>query len=488
MNYKLRTLKTKSGKYEVQVICYHRRKTIVANHLGTANDEGGAKHLVEDGKRWIQEQSETYGLWSSERDGGFLENYEYLGFKYFYACEFLEKILSKFKITKYFNNLFLDLVIARILEPQSKKGSLEFLEEFANRFHSLDSMYKQITQYDGTKKESVEKEIIAIAKSEFGFDFSFVLYDVTTLYFESFEEYEFQCPGFSKDHKANQPQVVVGLLVTKEGFPLSYQVWKGNTFEGHTFIPTLKAFKILHKIEKLTVVADSAMLSKINFNTLKEEGLNYIVGARLGNLKQEVLEKILKDFKSENGFSKKVGDLIVDFSYNRYLKDLSDLEKQKKRAEKYLGELSFRTPKLKYLKTELLNNTLNQELIDKHKKLLGLKGYYTDLNLSNAEIINYYHNLYKVEHAWRIAKSDLQTRPIYHHKGESIRNHLLICFVALSVSVYLEIKNQMSLAQIIDHLKSITDATIKNNLNGNVFYKRVKLSPLMEQIERVSYG
>lgn len=487
MNYKIRTSKTGSGKIEVQIVYYKNRKTIVVKHFGSGQTEQAIHNLKEDARKWIIQESNNYGLFSKNEDRIFLENYTYLGHKYLYAYEFLEKIFKKFKFDKYLNTLFKDLVISRILEPNSKRESLNFLSDFMDKNHSLDSLYKQIAKYDEKRKQNLESQIMEIAKKEFCFDFSFVLYDVTTLYFESFENYEFQKPGFSKDHKANQPQVVVGLVVTKDGLPLSYQIWKGNTFEGHTFIPVLKAFKTLHRIEKLTVVADSAMLSKINFRILKEEGLNYIVGARLGNLKQDVLEKVLEDFKMQDNYSKRVDDLVVDYSSGRYFKDLSELEKQKKKAESYLGELSFRTPKLKYLKTEFLNNSLNQELIDKHKKLLGLKGYYTDLNLPNTEIINYYHNLYKVEHAWRIAKSDLQTRPIYHHKEESIRNHLLICFAALTISVYLELKNKISIAQIISNLKSITDAKIQNKLNGNEFYRRVDLTGTVLGMEKVSY-
>lgn len=487
MKYKIRTSKTGSGKTEVQVIYYKNRKTIVARHFGSGRTEEDIQYLKKDAESWIIQESNIYGLFSKNEDRIFLQNYQYLGFKYFYAYEFLEKVFHKFKFDKYLNILFKDLVIARILEPNSKRESLHFLNEFMDKDHSLDSLYKQIVKYSGGKKQNLETEIMEIAKAEFSFDFSFVLYDVTTLYFESFKDYEFQKPGFSKDHKANQPQVVVGLIVTKEGLPLSYQIWKGNTFEGHTFIPILKVFKRLHKIEKLTVVADSAMLSKINFRTLKEEGLNYIVGARLGNLKQDILEKVLEDFKMQDNYSKRVEDLIVDYSSARYFKDLSDLEKQKKKALKYLGELSFRTPKLKYLKTKLLNNTLNQDLIDKHTRLLGLKGYYTDLDLPNTEIITYYHNLYKVEHAFRIAKSDLQTRPIYHHKEESIKNHLLICFIALTISVYLELKNKISILQIIKNLKSITDAKIQNKLNSNAFYQRVDLNEAVLEMEKLSY-
>lgn len=487
MDYKIRTSKTGSGKTEVQIVYYHKRKTIVAKHFGSGKTETEIQDLKENAKKWIEKESNTYGLFNSNEDNVFLKNYNYLGFKYFYAYEFLEKIFQKFNFHKSLNGLFKDLIISRILEPNSKRESLNFLNEFMDKEHSLDSLYKQIVKYDESKKQNLEKQIMEIVKAEFGFDFSFVLYDVTTLYFESFDNYEFQKSGYSKDHKANQPQVVVGLVVTKEGLPLSYQVWKGNTFEGNTFIPILKAFKNLHKIEKLTVVADSAMLSKINLKALKEEGLNYIVGARLGNLKQDILEKVLKDFKMQNNYSIRVDDLIVDYSSTRYFKDLSDLEKQKKKAEKYLGELSFRTPKLKYLKTELFNNSLNQELIDKHKKLLGLKGYYSDLNLPNTEIINYYHNLYKVEHAWRIAKSDLETRPIYHHKEESIRNHLLICFLALTISVYLELKNKISITQIISNLKSITDVKIQNKLNGNIHYQRISLTETVLEMEKMSY-
>jgi len=487
MGYKIRTSKTGSGKTEVQIVHYHKRKTIVVKHFGSGKTEMEVQQLKEVAEKWIEEELNTYGLFNINEDNTFIEKYQYLGFKYFYAYEFLENIFHKFNFHESLNELFKDLVISRILEPNSKRESLNFLNEFMDKDHSLDSLYKQIVKYDENKKQDLEKQIVEVAKEEFGFDFSFVLYDVTTLYFESFEDYEFQKSGYSKDHKANQPQVVVGLVVTKEGLPLSYQVWKGNTFEGNTFIPILKAFKNLHRIEKLTVVADSAMLSKINFKVLKEEGLNYIVGARLGNLKQDTLEKVLKDLKMQDSYSTRVDELIVDYSSARYIKDLSDLEKQKKRAEKYLGELSFRTPKLKYLKTEFLNNSLNQELIDKHRKLLGLKGYYSDLNLSNKEIINYYHNLYKVEHAWRIAKSDLETRPIYHHKEESIKNHLLICFIALTISVYLELKNKTSITQIISNLKSITDAKIQNKLNGNIHYQRIELTTAVLEMEKMSY-
>ena len=243
MGYKIRTSKTGSGKTEVQIVYYHKRKTIVAKHFGSGKTETEIQTLKESAEKWIEEELNTYGLFNINEDNTFIEKYQYLGFKYFYAYEFLENIFHKFNFHKSLNELFKDLIISRILEPNSKRESLNFLNEFIDKEHSLDSLYKQIVKYDENKKQNLEKQIVEMAKEEFGFDFSFVLYDVTTLYFESFEDYEFQKSGYSKDHKANQPQVVVGLVVTREGLPLSYQVWKGNTFEGNTFIPILKAFK-----------------------------------------------------------------------------------------------------------------------------------------------------------------------------------------------------------------------------------------------------
>lgn len=487
MNYKIRMCKTKKGMREVQIIYFHKRKTIVAKHLGTAKEVDDVEHLREDGQRWIENEMNNYGLFSQNKDEDNLSKYEYLGFKYFYAYEFLSKIFEKFNFHKYLSKHFKDLIIARILEPSSKKASVEFLSEFLNIDHSLEYIYQKLSVYKDSIKNQLEKEIIQIAKQEFKFNFNFVLYDVTTLYFEAFEEDEFRKNGFSKEHKNGQPQVVVGLIVTPDGFPLSYEVFKGNTFEGNTFLPILKAFKELHQVDNFTIVADSAMFAKINFDTLKENNLNYIVGSKLSNLKKDIFKEIISKMKQEDGFSVRVKDLIVDYSLKRHYKDEKDLKKQVEKANKYVNSETLQNPRIKYLKTENLKNSLNQDLIDKNTKLFGLKGYTSNLTLPNQEIIKYYHNLYKVEHAWRIAKSDLEARPIYHFKENSIRNHILICYLSLTISVYLELKNHLSIDQIVHSLKSITSAKLQNTENGNVIYKRVPIGKSIKEMERVSY-
>ena len=244
-------------------------------------------------------------------------------------------------------------------------------------------------------------------------------------------------------------------------------------------------------IKTLTIVADSAMLSKINLASLVENNLNYIVGARLASLSRSTLDSVLVKIENVNKGSIRLDNLIVDYSSKRYTKDKKDLDKAIARAEKYLRaqtlQSPLQSPRIKFLKTENLKNSLNQDLIDKHTKLCGLKGYSTNLDLPNDEVIGYYHNLYKVEHAWRIAKSDLEARPIYHYKESSIKNHIMICFCALAMSLYLELKNGVSTARVVHMLKKITDGKIYNKITGKTFFERVDISDAVKKLEKMSY-
>lgn len=482
----MRTTKTSSGKTAVQIICYARRKTNVIKHIGSADTEDELKILKEQAKIWIEDETAKNGLFKEEDN--FHKFYQYLGFTYSYAYEFLERIYHKFNFHDHLSELFKDLIIARILKPGSKKDTLEFLGTFLNKQHSENILYKVITKHDAKLKEALEKEIVCRAQKDFGFDFSFVLYDVTTLYFESFKSDEFKLPGFSKDHKHNQPQIVIGLIVTKEGFPISYEIYKGNTFEGSTFLPGILDFKKRHNIASLTVVADSAMLSKQNLDKLLESGLNYIISSRLANLKGSLIGQIDTQLKRTDGESIRIDNLIVDYSRKRYAKDKRELDKQVEKAKTYLNTETKKIANIKYLKNDKVKQQLNQELIDKNTKLLGLKGYVTNLiKESNQGIINFYHNLVKIEHAFRIAKSDLEARPIYHHKEESIKNHILICFLALAISVYLELKNRRSIESIIEELKSITDAKILNKGTNKIIFDRIRDCGKVKELENLSY-
>jgi transposase len=182
-----------------------------------------------------------------------------------------------------------------------------------------------------------------------------LFYDVTTLYFETFDDDDLRKQGFSKDNKSQQPQILVALMVTKEGFPITYDIFSGNTFEGNTIIPSVKSFIEKHKVKHFTVIADAAMISSDNVSALKENNVHYIVGARLGNLSDELINKIDNQVPREDGKSIRIktpnGDLICSYSSTRYRKDKYEMDKQIEKA-KLVVEKPSKDKKTKFTKKD----------------------------------------------------------------------------------------------------------------------------------------
>ena len=112
---------------------------------------------------------------------------------------------------------------------------------------------------------------------------SIVFYDVTTLYFEAEQEDELRKTGFSKDGKHQQPQIVLGLLVSTGGYPLAYEIFEGKKFEGHTMLPVIEAFKAKYKLQAMIVIADAGLMSNDNITELQNKHYQYIIGARIKN-------------------------------------------------------------------------------------------------------------------------------------------------------------------------------------------------------------
>ncbi len=385
------------------------------------------------------------------------------------------------------NKLLNDLVTIRIIEPASKLRSLEHIENYFNIKHRRQTLYDTLHALVRLKAK-IEELTINFAIKEFDFDFAIVFYDVTTLYFETFKADDFRKSGFSKDNKPNQPQILLAMVVNKEGFPLAYEIFPGNTFEGHTLIPIIKDFKKKHKIKDLTVIADAAMISTENIEELctasygKAAKIDYIVGARLGNLTESLLNSIDKELPRTDlaniRLSTNLGYLICDFSKKRFAKDKFEMEKQIAKAKEILQHPG-KAKKIKFIKTTESKSQLNKGLINKTNILLGIKGYYTNLDektIDNKLVIERYHQLYKIEQAFRISKHDLKTRPIFHFKEDPIRVHVLICFMALAVSKYIEIKTNMSIQVFLSECKKITDAKLLNKINNQIILKRVPLS------------
>lgn len=487
--YHIRTTKTASGAIAVQVVKYVNRKKIIVAHIGSARDKNELASLKSAAASWIEKTAGQPPLFKSFPSSHLisLDKCQYLGFRYGLVYETLQKLFTIFKFHLLKAPFLVDLVAARIIEPGSKLQSLEFLAEFLGIKYSRRDLYRQLPKYLDLQ-EQVEAKVITVAKKEFNFNFSLVFYDVTTLYFESFAADDLRKPGFSKDNKSQQPQIVIGLLVNADGFPVAYQVFEGNKFEGHTLIPVISAFKSKHQIEMLTVVADAAMISINTIEALQEAKLNYIVGARTGSLSPKLIEGLSAALNRQDGATIRkqtdYGDLICGFSQKRFVKDQREMDKQIKKAEDLLKDPSG-MKRTKFIKTK--GNAayeLNRSLIEKTRLLLGLKGYYTNLGqeISDSAVIQQYHNLWQVELAFRIAKSDLRIRPVYHFKEKTIKAHILICFMALAVCKYIELKTSKSVRRTIKLLKGVTDARLLNTLTGEEIIMRSEITDEAKQL------
>lgn len=490
----VRTVKTASSSEAVQVIRYRSRKRIVVKHIGSARTPEELVSLKQTAQKWIDQETKQQYLFPTARKTTAtlipIDKLRNLGFQYTFAYEVLAGIFRLMQFHTLEPHLLLDFVLMRIIQPASKLESLELLSELFGITHTRADFYRNIPAIVSLK-ETVEAKTITFAQKQFAFDFSIVFYDVTTVYFESFKKdaEEFRKPGFSKDNKANQPQIVIGLIVTRDGFPVSYDIFAGNTFEGKTFIPTICRFRDTYKVLNLTVVADAAMISLPNVQSLVANNLSYIVGARVANLKSDQIREISSLLHIVDGASTRIeterGLLVCDFSFKRYQKDKREMEKQIVRAKKLLEKKEGirRTKFLTNRDKKKPEQILNTELIEKTKLLLGIKGYYTNHSAeSNKTIIDHYHNLWHVELAFRIAKSDLSMRPIYHFKKQTVEAHILICFMALAVCKYMELKTGRSTKAIVKLLKKITDARILNTLTGEEIVIR---SDVSEEIQKL---
>jgi len=468
---KIREVRTASASIAVQVIYYSNRKRIVLKHIGSARDDQELEALKLLAVEFIKNHTQQLSVFPNQNPNThlFVDHTQCIGFYYRFFYDTIQKLMTQIGFHGLSTHLFRDLVTIRILEPASKLRSVALLETYFGIIHRRQSYYRDAKKWLPLK-EQVQQIVLSFAQKEYGFDYTLLFYDVTTLYFETFEGDDLRNTGFSKDSKSQQPQILVGLMVNKDGFPIAFDIYPGNTFEGHTMIPMIKSFIERNHVKNFTVVADAAMISAENISELKKENIHYIVGARLGNLSHNTFNLIDSQIKREDGKTIRIntdkGNLICSFSSARYRKDKYEMEKQIIKAQGIV-ERPSKNKKAKFVKSNEEQLVINQELITKTSKLLGLKGYYTDLDevtLPTDRVIKLYHELYKVEQAFRIAKSDLETRPIFHFKEEPIKLHLLICFMALAISKHIEIKTGMSIRRFITECKKITDARMINTM------------------------
>lgn len=353
-------------------------------------------------------------------------------------------------------NYFRNLVLCRLVYPGSKLKTIEYFRQHLNTDVSVHTIYRYLDELNSSLKPKIERLTFEYTKNLLRGEIGVVFYDMTTLYFEASEEDDYRIPGFNKDGKHHQPQIMIGLLVSSNGYPIGYQIFEGNTSETKTLIPVLEAFQKKFSIGKPIIVADAALLSQKNINALNANHYQYILGGRIKNETESIKAKIVALEVKEDGpreLKSKNGRLIVSYSTRRAHND-------KKNRDKGLMRLEKRVASGKLNKDHINNRGYNKYLrlsgeikvtIDYEKYYAdsvwdGLKGYVTNTHLSRTEVIDNYSQLWQVEKAFRISKTDLRIRPIYHRIKERIEAHICICFTAYAL--YKELERQLRLNNI----------------------------------------
>jgi transposase len=475
----IRQKKNKSGTVSIQIIDKSRGSYKVFKTIGSSSDpieldriNSLAKtellHLIPqlDINFNIDKENELIDLFYNSIDKIRLVGPELV----------LGKLFDEIGFNLIKDELFRHLVITRLCYPVSKLKTTDYLFKYKGISIEVDRIYRYLDKLHDTQKESIQEISYSHTLKILEGAISVVFYDVTTLYFEIEDPDDLRIPGFSKDGKNQNPQILLGLLVSNEGYPLAYEIFEGNKFEGHTMLPVIEAFKTKYRLKDLVVVADAGLLSDANILALKEKNYQYILGARPKNEKRSLQSQILA-LKLENGQSVELEidpetRLIISYSQARAKKDISNRRRGLEKLERAIrtGRLSKKNINNrgynKYLKLEgEISISIDYEKFNSDSKWDGLKGYQTNTKLNKDTVIEQYGNLWKIERAFRISKSDLRIRPIFHRLRNRIEAHICIAFCAYKI--YKELERNLKLAnakwspeKAIDIAKTIFEVTI----------------------------
>lgn len=392
------------------------------------------------------------------------------------------------------------LVIARVSQPRSKLATVEYLKSYYDEDVDLSNIYRYMDKLYNTQMELAQEISVEHTRKVLGGRVGLMFYDVTTLYFETSKTDALREPGFSKDGKTAESQVVLGLLVSEGGYPLSYSLFNGSQYEGFTMMPMIDDFKQRFKLgEDFVVVADSGLMSRNNVSLLQQAGYKYVLGARIKSEPNNVREWMLSLEKKDNTcyeHKRQNGErLIVSYSEKRAKKDAYNRERGVARLRKAYksGHLTKqqvnRRGYNKFLEiSKDVDVVISEEKIAEDSRWDGLKGYITNTGLEADKVIAEYHGLWVVERAFRVSKGSLDIRPMFHFTERRIEAHVCICFIAYKVYKELEriIKLtgiNMSVGHVLDAAKTVT--TIRVNLpeNGRVLSKTMFLTERHHAIE-----
>lgn len=417
------------------------------------------------------------------------------------------KEVSRTRESSYLNILN-HCILERVRDPVSKRKTALNLAQNGQEnipVHKIYRMMDWLSKYE----DAVKKNILNATLNLLNHKVDVLLFDVTTLYFESFDEDELRQFGFSKDCKFKETQVVLALVTTKEGLPITYELLPGKTSEAKTLIQIVANLKTRFNVEDLLIVADRAMFSNDNLQYLEGLGVNYIVAAKLKVLKKEFKDAVIssenriavneqsRDWYKELEHNNR--RVIVTYSETRANKDKKDRDRLRERLEKMIKKDSSQVKvsslitnrgTKKYLKIEDAGRaTLNEEKFENDSKWDGIHGVITNKRGATVtEVLNNYKALWRIEEAFRVNKNDLRMRPIFHWKPNRIKAHILICFLAYALSSGLRYRLKenglnISFEKIRDELKRVQSSIIKNKKTN----ARVLLPSKTTELQRAIY-
>jgi DDE family transposase len=458
----VRTVKTSSGAVAVQIVHSNRRGSREIEHIGSAHSPGEVEVLktvaqqrlhanqdkldFDDGQLGDDEapivSSQARHLWETLSTA-----YRVLGLDR--ACD---------------DEVFRRLVLARVIEPTSKLDSIRVLTELGIAAPSYPTIKRRLPEY---ATPQWRQQLAGACADHVGLGpATLVLYDCSTLYFEIDQGDGFREPGFSKERRL-EPQITVGLLTDVRGFPLQVHAFDGNTAETTTIISVITAFAAAHGLPGVTVVADAGMMSEANCKELEDAGLTFIVGAKIPDAPYQVTQwhrdhpdlpiadqqVFIQPTVMGPKADQRKRTIFYQYRADRAKRTLKGIDAQIAKAEK---AVAGKTPVKRNRFVQLTGATkqVNRHLEAKARALAGLKGYVTNLQSPTPEfVLGAYHQLWQIEKSFRMSKSDLRARPIYHHKRDSIEAHLTIVMAALAISRWLERETHCSIKKIVQTLR-----------------------------------
>jgi transposase len=449
----VRKKRNKSGVISVQVVDKSSGSYRMLKTIGSSLDPDQIVSLVIEGENWIKHKQGSLEIdFTNERKIAeqVLDNIEQITVT---GTELLlGRIFDQIGFNQIQDDLFRKLVIARLCFPASKLRTTDYISKYQFLDIHVQDVYRYLDKLYKTQKALVQAISYTHTLKVLNNEINIVFYDVTTLYFEIDQEDELRKTGFSKEGKHQHPQIVLGLLVSVDGYPLAYEIFEGNKFEGYTMLPVIETFKTKYKINKLIIIADSGLLSNSNINELHSKGYEFILGARIKN-ENKILQNKIFDLKLNNGQSQLLQkderiNLIISYSQARAKKDKANRERGLRKLEKQITSGRLTKANInnkgynKYLKLEgEIKVTIDETKFNQDSKWDGLKGYLTNSRLTKEEIINNYKHLWKIEKAFRIVKTDLKVRPIFHRAKRRIEAHICIAFTAYKI--YKELERQL---------------------------------------------